>query len=207
MKEEKRFTLDNNTTASNPGRIKFEPLTWFLHRKLSVLLLIALLVASLALSVKISYWLLILSILLIFLNALYWVKVKEHYTADSNPGLIISESPPLFAVYTDLGKWGGSYPAVKVMNYCSKLPVQMNMRLATVSVYSDEYGDDSLFWSDFHPLPVEYATTDQDSIQNEMQSYCEEDWQRLMNAISQLPERVGPGLYRLKTSNDDWSGA
>lgn len=207
MEEKKRFTLNNDTTASNPGRIKFEPLVWFLHRKLNVSLLIILLAASLLLSAKVSWWFLILSILLILINAFYWVKAKEHYTADSNPGIIISESPPLFAVYTDLVKWDGSYPVIKVVNYQSRLPVQLNKRIATVSVYRDEHGDDSPFWSDFHPLPVEYATSDEVSIQDEMQSYCDEDWGRLLDGVSQLPENVGPGLYRLKTMNDDWSDA
>ena len=202
-KEKKAFTLDNTTTASNPGDIKFEPLVWFLHRKFTVSVFVALLTLTLWLSVKVSYFLLFFSALMIYVNAYYWVRVKEHFTADSNPGMIISVSPPLYAVYTDLSKGNGYYPAVKVIPYRGRKAININDRLPTVALYFDE-DEDSPHWSDFNPLPVEYATSDKASIEGELSSYRATDWENLTAGLSLLPKALKVGLYPLKTADSDW---
>ena len=83
MNEEKRFTLNNDTYASNPGKIKFEPLVWFLHRKLNVLALFTLLLLTIFLSVKINYLFLFFSLLMIVVNAFYWVE-QMYYKQSMN---------------------------------------------------------------------------------------------------------------------------
>lgn len=204
MNDKKKLTLDNATVASNPGEIKFEPLVWFCHNQKSALIVSSLLIAPLILAFIISHWFFILAALMCLVNIFYWIRAEEHFTADSNPGLIVSVSPPLYAVYTDLSKGVGKYPVIKVLEYKSRKPINLEQRLATVATYSNGNGDESPSWNDFFPLPVEYATSDQASIEAQFNSYSDQSWKNLITALTELEEPYSPGLYTLKTQNCDW---
>ncbi|SMF46830.1 Protein of unknown function [Alteromonadaceae bacterium Bs31] len=204
MDREKRFTLDNNTSASNPGEINFSPFVWFLHKPINVSLVFLTLAIALIAAIKVNLWFLLLVALAVGVNSFYWVRVKEHYTADSNPGLILSVQPPLFAVYTDLSKGSGWYPAIKVTAYKSRKPIEPGLALATVATYSDAHGNDCPYWSDFHPLPIEYATNDSISIKRELESYKESNWNNLKNAVSYLHSPYQVGLIPLVVEGSSW---
>lgn len=203
MKEKKKFTLDNSTVASNPGKIQFDYLVWLQHKPGVALFLFFLLVLFLILSMLSHAFFFVGVLSMIFINAFYWVRVKEHFSADSNPGLIIAESPPLYAVYTDLSKGVGCYPVIKVQRYRAKKASRVGDRLATVAVYADGGGSGSASWSDFYPLPIEYATSDAKSIQRELSRYSSKSWEQLYAGLDQLGiPKVG--LYKLKTDRSNW---
>lgn len=204
MDRKKKFTLSADSVASNPGKIKFNPFIWLLHKPKNVSLVFLILVIAVVLTINISLWFFLLVLLAVFINSVYWVKAKEHYTADSNPGLILSVNPPIFAVYTDLSKGDGWYPAIKIAAYKSKKRVEPGLGLATVATYSDAHGERCAFWSDFDPLPIEYATSNHESIQRELESYSDANWDNLKNGVSYLNGQYTVGLIRLEVEGASW---
>lgn len=202
--KDRKITLDNNTQASRPSEITFQKWTWFRHHKAAVLTLVFLLALSIYLGVAVSRWYFVLFFFMVMIHEWYWLRAEEHFTADSNPGLMVSVSPPLFAVYTDLTKGVGHFPVIKVLPYRSQKPVSMHQRLATVAVYSDRGSRDLPHWDDFFPLPVNYATADVQSIKNELNRYDEVSWANLEMGLQQLPTTPKPGLYRLQSESSNW---
>lgn len=203
MSDRKKYTLDNSTEASNPGKIEFNHLVWFRHKTISVLILFSFIPIFAFLSFKFSYFFIIGLAIAALINLFYWVRAKEHFTADSNPGLIVSESPPLYAVYTDLTKGFGHYPVIKIQKYDAHKSVKIGDKIATVAVYSNGNGDDSPCWSDFFPLPVEYATDNQDSIRQEMESYSDQSWLNIDNALENIND-ISVGLFKITNKNSNW---
>lgn len=203
MGNNKKYTLDNNTKASNPGEIVFDYWIWLRHNTLPAIAFFSFLPIFIVLSIKFSFWFLIGLAISVLINLFYWIRAKEHFSADSNPGLIVSVLPPLYAVYTDLTKGLGHYPVIKIQHYKGRGSINVGDKIATVAVYADGEGDESPCWSDFFPLPVEYATDDLNSIQSEMNSYSDEDWRDLTEGLNEI-SKIKDGLFKLKTADSDW---
>lgn len=112
------------------------------------------------------------------------------------PAIVIAKDPYLIAVYTDLSKGEGRYPAIKVVRQpLEKMtggPPEIGTRLATVAVYSNS-PDTVPHWSDFDPLVANCATTNVEEIQRMVRSIEEVEWQFLDYGVSQLPKNPKPG--------------
>ncbi|MFC3159106.1 Protein of unknown function [Chryseobacterium arachidis] len=197
------FTLDSDTIASNPGRVKVMPLVLMRYMYKPVFLLIALL-ASLVFALSIS---LIIGgvafFILFFVNMIYWRRKKEQFAhGDSNGGIIISENPKLVAVTTDLTKgFAGSYPVVKVIPYRGK--AKLNERIGTVSLYE---GSESCspHWKNFFPVPVEYVNNNKAELHAVLKSYSDESWQVLENRIKEIKKPYKEGLFKIFNENSQW---
>jgi Protein of unknown function (DUF3239) len=141
----------------------------------------------------------------VFANSLYWVYVKEHYTADSNGGVVVSVDPPLVAVLTDLAVAGGSYPAIKIIKYKVKRKISIGDKVATVSTYKWPEEINQHYWDDFFPWPVEYATNNAADIKKELDGYSSDDWCNLSIAIDQLDKPYKVGLFRVELRGGEWA--
>ena len=195
------ITVNRETTASNPGRARINALRWVCHYPKWPLIWASSLAINLFAVLALSHWFLLPLVPVLGLNALYWVRVKEHFRyGDTNPGVVISINPILIAVATDLTQGVGSYPAVKVFRIRSNrvmgVEPQPGTRLPTVALYTRSHDPKCPHWSDFDPRPLEFATGDKEVIDRAMASFSEADWLRLETAIQKLPD-TKPGLYLL----------
>lgn len=197
------FTLDSDTIASNPGRVKVMPLVLMRYMYKPVFLLIALL-ASLAFALDVS---LIFGGIAFFIflvvNIFYWRRKKEQFAhGDSNGGIIISEKPKLLAVTTDLTKgFAGSFPVVKIIAYKGK--GKLNERIGTVALYQ---GSESCVphWNDFFPVPVEYVNNNKAELNAVLSSYSTESWEVLESRIEQITKPYKEGLFIILSENSSW---
>ncbi len=203
MNSDKKITLNNDTYASNPGKVEFNKRVWLKHFFLVPFLIVLSIITSIILMVMVSLYFSILVFVTIFIHEIYWVKFKEHFTADSNGGVIISTSPPLAAVSTNLSKYGGNYPVIKIIDFKVRRPISIGEKIATVAVYKGS-GDEMLHWSDFYPLPVEYATNNQDEINTALLSYPSEQWEDIERGVAELKTPYKIGLYKVEKSSSDW---
>ena len=210
----KKITLDTNTYASNPGKISFKPLVWVRHDLANVLTYILPLLLSVFFSLFHSYFWLLIVLPLLLLNFYYWISIVEHYTADSNLGVVISVDPPLVAVYTDLTKGIGSYPAIKIIEYRTSRKISLGSEVATAATYrvydeesflnSDEHLE---YWVNFYPLPLDYATDDETEIETALSSYPRGQKQLILATIRQISQPYRQGLYKVNIISSDWKTA
>lgn len=198
------FTLDSDTVASNPARVRVMPFVLMRYMPKSVLLLIPLL-ASLVFTFEVSLlWGFLPSAFFFVINYFYWRRKSEHFAyGDSNGGIVVSENPKLIAVTTDLSKGfaGGSYPVVKIIPYKGK--GKLNDRIGTVALYE---GTSSCtpHWSDFFPVPVEYVNNNKAELNAVLCSYSEESWEVLENRIKQIGQPYKEGLFKLSAEDSSW---
>jgi hypothetical protein len=83
-------------------------------------------------------------------------------------------------------------------------PIKIGARVATVAIYTEAEEEDSDYWGDFFPLPVEYATNNALEISNELDTYPEEHWSILKNGINELNKPYKLGLFRIELETSDW---
>jgi hypothetical protein len=207
----KKFTLDDNSTPSNPANIRLKPFVWVKYDLVNVLSYFLPLVFSVLLCVVHSYYWLVVAIPILLLNGYYWLNVVEHYRADSNLGIVISIDPPLLAVYTDLSKGVGSFPAIKIIDFKVKEKLQLGTEVGTVAIYRSEdedsflNSDDELnYWVNFYPLPIDYATDNTSEHELHMSAYAVGQKSLVMATIRQLPKPYTQSLYKVNIANSDW---
>ncbi|AYN01499.1 DUF3239 domain-containing protein [Chryseobacterium sp. 3008163] len=197
------FTLNSNTVASNPGRVKVMPLVLMKHFHTPILLLIALL-TSIAFALDVSLiWGGFAFLIFLAINIFYWRRKKEHFAhGDSNGGIIISDKPKLIAVTTDLSiGFGGKYPVVKIISYKGK--GKLNDRISTVALYQGS-DNTTTHWDDFFPVPVEYVNNNQIELKDVLQSYSNESWEILQNRIQQINKPYREGLFIIYSDDSNW---
>ncbi|MFM2432212.1 MAG: hypothetical protein RLZZ511_3426 [Cyanobacteriota bacterium] len=125
--------------------------------------------------------------------------LREHFDCGcANAAMVVSQSPPLVAVSTDLRKWNKPYPVIKILEQpLHKLlggvpPV--GTRLVTVSLY--RVGAEKLpHWIDFNPIVVNCVTDAQGDIDRIFRSIRLEDWQDLQDGLRRVEKHNQPGLY------------
>ena len=201
----KKLTLDNNTTASNPGEINFKLAVWLRHNLETVVPFSIALILFLILGFLYSYYWLLVVFCILMVSVYCYIRVSEHFSADSNLGVIVSKEPLLLAVYTDLTKGYGSYPVIKVIDYKSLKAVELGMEVGTVSTYSGSLGGEVQYWDNFYPLPVTYATDDHREIEKVLSTYPDGQKEFILSCMEQLPKPYKKGLYRVSLENSDWS--
>ena len=204
---QRSFTVDDNTSASNPGRTRMQPWVWIAHYPKWPFLLGGGLIGTAAGGWYLHWSLWILAVLFAAANFFYWMRVKEHFRSGCiNASVVIGMNPMRIAVATDLSTGVGSYPVVKIIE--KKLSMvaggqpQVGTRLATVALYEaavDDEGNvvDGDHWKDFDPVPVECATSDVAAQQRALESISEEEFRELDAALAKLPDPPATGLHRL----------
>ncbi|MFD2095444.1 DUF3239 domain-containing protein [Corallincola platygyrae] len=201
-------TLDNDTFASTPGMISFKPGVWFKHDRKKIISLVLFLLTSVLFGFFVTKIAFLFVPVACYMNWYYWIAASEHFTADSNGGIVISKNPTLVAVSTNLAKFGGDYPVIKVIEYKPSKFVRVGDRIGTIAVYEAHEDDDGEsfinHWVDFEPIPIDYATDDRSEIRREIARYSDEQWEDIESGVSQLTKPYSPGLYRVHIADSDW---
>ena len=197
------ITMDDTTSASNPGLLKvqwkkylvcykWEPLIWILCG-VGVLLVIVFSGQQ-----KTSIPVAVISIVSGLSVIVGWnlLQRKEHFWHGCTcPAVVISKNPYLIAAASDLSTGGGYFPAIKIMRQPLKNmtggPPEIGTRLATVATYRGNVK--SQHWTDFEPLAVNCATTDLDEIDRVFQSIPQDEWDMLDRGLTQIPTGVKSG--------------
>lgn len=186
--------------ASNPGMLRVSYLRYALAFPKWVFIWHALLLGSIAL-VLVHWSFVFLVAFFAFCVWLYWRRVKFRFIGGCvNPAQVISLSPPLIAVYTDLSKGLGEWQVIKVLPQpLSKMAGGMpkiGQQMATISVYQS-LNDELDHWDNFYPIIVDVATGDVGEIERIQESVDSEDWDELKQGMQQISQPYVPGIYRV----------
>lgn len=199
--DQRSLTLDDTLTASHPGGVKVSLWRWACRYPKWPLILTTsvLLTPFLIVSVSLMF---IAALPITVIPAIWYAKrVREHFLyGDANPGLVISTSPFRIAVWVDLTKGEGSFPALSVkaeppFKHQGK-PAEVGTRLATVALYDIGSEEDLGYWENLDPRPVEPVAAREEDARKLFESFSAEQWERLEKAVESVkPTRAG--LFRL----------
>ena len=137
-------------------------------------------------------------------NFWYWVSTYSKFRAgDVNPGKVISINPDRVAVATNMTKFGGHYPILKIIE--TKLPKfekKLGNFIPTVALYNDNpHGYP--FWAEFHPVPISHGTTDRGLLRGKFNSFSQEDFETLDKYIEEV-NSTEPGTYKVEKETSGW---
>lgn len=201
--ELKRSREQSQSAASNPGMFRVSYLRHFLAFPKWALIWHSLLLISLVLTIAVHWGFGVLVLLFAYAVYLYWHRVKYQFISGCvNPGVVVSTSPPLVAVLTDLSKGWQDCPVVKVLpqplsRMAGGMPA-MGTRVATVAFYH-QLNEGLAHWDDFSPVVAGCVTANEGDIARVLASIEASDWQELDDGLRQIPKPVCPGLYRVYT--------
>ncbi len=201
----RRFSVDYSSQASRPGTIRVNWLQWIKYHPYKQFVYIILVAAMITGALLLHWSLWIASGILIYFNILYWQTIQERFLFGCiNPGMIISVDPMFVAVSTDLGKWGGYYPVIKIIKANLKSVLKNADTVGTLVPTVATYGhsaDDVPHWKDFYPVPVEYANGDMKIIIKSLDSLEQPEIAELERWLKQVPEPYECGLYWIKAED------
>lgn len=197
--------------ASHPGGIDVSLLRWCLrYPKWPVILLGgALGFAVAAVLVHWSLWLLAVPFAACFV--LYRIRIRSHFqNGNASPGRVISTSPLLIAVRTDLTMGRGYFPAIRVIREKPSSrwpePLEVGQQVATCALYHKAGEDDGTHWDTFDPRPVEPVASDPQAAASLLASFPPHQWDQLDRGIGELGSPT-EGLHRLELGKSDWARA
>jgi hypothetical protein len=188
----------NGTVASNPGRLKVQWLKCVTSFPVMPIVFVVLLIISLILGLAYRPAIFIVAAGLVLTAAREFKMMQVKFISGCvNPGVVVSTSPYLVAVYTDLAKQGGFRPAVKIIRQplgrmTGGAPA-LGARVATAALY---YGGGSDAWRDFVPVVVNCVTSNQADINRMTRSISANDWRDLDQALASLNDNR-KGLHTL----------
>ncbi len=191
------------SAASNPGRLRINIVKHWMSFPLWPTLWSALLLVSIAAALLLHWAFFVLAIPFGGLLWLYWwIQRAKFISGCTNPAMVVSVSPPLVAVLTDLsmGQSGTKWYYVKVLeqpldSMTGEGP-NVGQRLATVATYHQ--GDNSEHWTNFWPVVVNCVSWSIGDIARVFATITSADWQQLETALRQIPSPFSPGLYKVE---------
>jgi hypothetical protein len=199
------------TVASNATKLTLEQGQWFKFNPLASLIITFGMIASLVLSFKYSFYYLILFGVILVVNKIYWWVIERRFQqGDYNIGRVVSTSPMLIAVPTDLRKGGAeSFPVIKIVeikfNKVGDRDLMLGDKLGTNGMYDYPKDDNTPFWEGFDPIPVFYGNSNFEAHERRVEaSITQEDWAEFERNLGQLPKPYQKGLYKIKTSASSW---
>jgi hypothetical protein len=201
--QQQTLTLDDSALASQPAGVRVSLWRWVRrYPKWPVIL-----VGSLVLSVLACF--LVDVPLALLPNIYYWNRVREHFLhGDANPGIVVSSSPLLIAVWTDMRKEEGStYPMLRVFE---EPPAEewdgspaVGTRVATAALYGIGDDEGTPYWESFEPRPVEPVAASAEEARALLESFEPERWERLQAAVAELGT-PREGLHRVEVERSSW---
>lgn len=195
---------DSNSLASNPGRMSLNFFQWIKMNFSSVFKKTAFLLVTGILMVKLHWLLGIIFLGSLLYNVWYWFGAYNKFKAgDVNPGKVISINPDKVAVATNMTKFGGNYPILRIIE--TKLPKfekELGMFIPTVALYNDNpHGYP--FWAEFHPVPISHGTSDKGILKARFETFSKEDFERVNTYISEV-NTIEEGTYRVQKETSGW---
>ncbi len=131
-----------------------------------------------------------------FYDWLFHIQDKFLYGC-INPAIVVSHSPYLVAVSTDLRIKNMPYPVIKILEQpLNKIksgipPIQT--RLVTVALYYGSYSRPH--WDDFSPVVIDCVTNNKADIERTLARLDRENWSDLQDGLRQMKTHLTPGLY------------
>ena len=193
-----------NTVASNPGLLKFEPFTYLkcLPGDLWMMLIVGVIaiVATMMFKPEIIVFVLIGLVVAGVLQALNASRLlaSKFHGGTRNPAVVVSEFPLRIAVFADLSTGVGSKPSILIcgapLRFATGGPFKVGTRLAAVAHYAGNAN--APHWLHFMPTPVNCGVSDPRAIAGVMASFTRQDWAELDQGLARLPTRK-PGMYYL----------
>jgi hypothetical protein len=142
----------------------------------------------------------------VFMNFLY--GTRWHFlSGDLNPALVVSVTPPLAAVYTDLGR-RPPYPAFPVIKIVRLRlhgldggpTLRVGEKLVMVSVYLRDARPGAPAWGDIKSLPAFVATGDPVIHRLLAKRLGDAEWDQLDFHLQRVPKPYQKGLYKMKAA-------
>ncbi len=202
IEEELEELIDSTqSAASNPAMLRVSYFRYVMAYPKWPVIFSVFLAGSIALSATVSWWFGILVAFFAWALHMHRQRVKSSFIAGCvNPAQVLSLTPPLVGVFTDLRKGPGEWPVIKVMpqplhKTTSGLPVE-GQRLPTVASYQSMF-DELEHWDDFHPRLPDVASSDAEGLDRILASIPEDEWQEMEAGLAQIPKSPKPGLYRI----------
>lgn len=183
----------NETFASNPGHVRVQWGRFFrAYPNIPLGFGIVFGVLGWLIAFKSVWWALLLLIAVPLLGLLLGRIKTQFQSGDTNPGVIVSQQPPLVAAMTDLTQGGGAYPIVKILRQplraCGLAGAAPGTRVAMCSLYSMAQGE-APHWSDFDPVILQAATARAEAHQARFDSIPASEWEQLESALAALTSR------------------
>lgn len=207
----------SSAVASNPGQVRFNPIQWWRHQPLGfvlgvggavffVLLWLVLVTSGHTGTIankeggQTPLWIFSPAILAT-LAFFTWNQARRFKMGDANPGVVVALNPTLIAVPSDLTLGYNEYPVVKILKVNMKTadgkPLEIGSRIPTIAVYQIPKEKTAGHWSDFLPLPAEYATNDSSVLHRLLASFPKEQYDFLQQALKLIEQPLKPGLYAM----------
>lgn len=208
-------SIDTRSQASLPGQVVVQYTQWircFPRQTVPQLLLVVLILAGalglmLGTHTAMSLWPFAVGMVAVGrrLDAKFR-KIRDHFLHGClNPGVVVSVSPCLVAVMTDMShRSGESWPAIKItpqpLDRTSGPRPKIGDRVATVALY---YGSQQRpRWDDFVPIAVPCVSTRREDVTQSL-ARLEADrpdvWGEMDRALASVPTPTRPGLYWITT--------
>jgi hypothetical protein len=188
--------------ASNPGRLRISHVKHWLSFPMWPTLWSGLLLVTLF--AGLLHWAFFLAAVpfagLLWLY--WWIQRAKFISGSTNPAMVVSVSPPLVAVLTDLSvgetetKWFYVKVLQQPLDSMSGEAPRVGQRLAAVATYRQ--GDNPEHWADFWPVVVNCVTWNVGDIAGVFGTITNSDWQQLDTGIGQIPRPFSPGLYKVE---------
>ncbi|MEZ6189228.1 MAG: DUF3239 domain-containing protein [Planctomycetota bacterium] len=194
--------LDDSTQASAPGALPVEYSVYLLHHPSAAILALAIFVAPpavWALSDSRAMAVGALGFAVLLNLASWWSAVERFRCGDTCAAMVVSRSPGLIAVSTDLSKGQGEYYVIKILPAnLDRLPGATDVlsRVATVATYQDwPEGESRPYWADFFPEPCGWVTSNLADIRRVTNTIEPWQWKLLKAGLEEVPKPFRPGLY------------
>lgn len=205
---QKTLTLDDTAMASHRGQIKVSFRRWARRYPKWPAILAVSLVLSIVLTIFADTMFVVAVPLALMPNVFYWNRIREHFQhGDANPGIIVSSSPLLVAVRTDMSKGDGSYPMLRILREAPwedwGATPQVGTRIATIALYGDGEDENLAHWERFEPRPVAPVAAEAEHAKSLLTSFDEQEWSTLEQAL-ELVESRREGLHRVPEEGSSW---
>lgn len=199
------YTFDDNSKASNPGRIRVNPIVWYVYHPWQALLEVGLLFCITTISLLYSFWFFLLILVLAYFRLIHWIHLYElFWHSNSTPGIVICSNSKLVGVLTNLSKSSTSHHVFKVIKIKSLSSLKKNQIIPFVSSYEDFDSGANDYWKNFNPIALHYVTWWRDDKKTLLKYYGKEDIDLLKDISVRLKVAPSIGLYRLRLLDDDW---
>lgn len=205
QKEFKSLLFDSHTIPTYQGDMKLNIIQWTKFNFRKVADPIIFMIIGYLMMVRIHWFFGIILIAALLYSIWYWLMASNRFKGgDMNPGKVISLNPTLVAVASDMRKFTGDFPILKIIQ--TKLPKEdqkIGKVIPTVALYNDNpHGYP--FWAEFHPVPVIHGIKDRNHIQQILTNFSKVS----MDSLDEYIEKTNAkevGIYKVDEDSTNWA--
>ncbi|MDF1696697.1 MAG: hypothetical protein P1U56_12725 [Saprospiraceae bacterium] len=205
QKEHKSLLYDSHTIPEYQGDMQLNIFRWIRFNFKHVMKSLSFLIISGVLMIKIHWVFAFVFIGSLLYNIWYWIHTFNRFKGgDVNLGKVISLRPTLVAVASDMRKYSGDYPILKIVE--TKLPktdMELDKIIPTIALYNDNpHGYP--FWAEFHPVPVSQGIGDRNHIDQMLSNFSQSKIDTLNDYIEKT-KTYQTGIYKVDEETSNWA--